>query len=527
MNRPTRKLALPAAILISIVAAGATASWFRRAVTAEPRAPQDGPVASAVLNRLDLMEFRTPGRAQRSDHILLITLDTLRADHMSCYGYPRETTPFMDSIAAGGVRFTRAFAPMATTAPSHATMLTGLYPLQHTVVRNGNRLPDDVGTLPEILSAAGFETAGFVSTNVHFAVGNIDQGFGHFDEPAPEETWIGAVGGHDSLDLQYRRAEHTLAGARTWLENTPPPQRLFMWIHLFDPHTPYVPRRAHLDATTTGDAEAAAAWLDFVRREHHVDLRPGPGMPPGTADGDRRPDNRLGYDLYDAEIHYLDASLKAFFDRTAALGYEDFLTIIVADHGEGLGAHGWWGHGKHIYNEQVRIPLIIKWPDGRYAGTVVRTVVEANDLMPTILKAAGVDGRTIAEHRALPIEGTPLQGLLAADAATDAFGYAFVQRREFAEDSSGSSNYERGEKFSLLNADWKYIHRTTGADELYHLATDFYEQHNLIDSNPAEMGDLQTTLLDLIDRLEAGTGLGSEVVDAETIRKLRSLGYVQ
>ena len=527
MTRPRRQLTLLAAILIPAVAAVAMASWFRQAVTAEPGAPQDGPGASAVLNRLDLTDLRLPGRSQRSDHILLITLDTLRADHMSCYGYPRETTPFMDSIAAGGVRFTRAFAPMATTAPSHATMLTGLYPLQHTVVRNGNRLPDDVGTLPEILSAAGFETAGFVSTNVHFAVGNIDQGFGHFDEPGPQESWIGPVDGTNSLDLQYRRAEQTLAGASAWLENTPPPQRLFMWIHLFDPHTPYVRRRAHLDAATAGDSEAAAAWLDFVRAEHHVDLRPGPGMPTGPADAEHRPDDRLGYDLYDAEIHYLDASLKAFFDHTAALGFEDFLTIIVADHGEGLGAHGWWGHGKHIYNEQVRIPLILRWPDGRYAGKVVRTVVEANDLMPTILQAAGVDGRTIAENRALPIEGTPLQRLLAADSGADAFGYAFIQRREFATDSSGSSNYERGEKFALVNADWKYIYRTTGADELYHLATDFHEQHNLIDSDPAEMSDLQTTLLDLIDGLEAGTGLGREVVDAETIRKLRSLGYVQ
>ena len=527
MTRPRRQLALLAAILTPAVAAAATLSWFRGAVTAEPPEAGHGSGASAVLNRFDLTELRTPSRSQRSDHILLITLDTLRADHMSCYGYPRETTPFIDSIAAGGVRFTRAFAPMATTAPSHATMLTGLYPLQHTVVKNGNRLPDDVGTLPEILSAAGFETAGFVSTNVHFAVGNIDQGFGHFDEPAPEETRIGPVGGDDSLDLHYRRAEQTLAGAQAWLEQAPPPKRLFLWIHLFDPHTPYVPRRAHFDAATAGDDEAVAAWLDFVRREHHVDLRPGPGMPPGTADADRRPDDRLGYDLYDAEIHYLDACLKAFFDRTAALGFEDFLTIIVADHGEGLDTHGWWGHGKHIYNEQVRIPLILRWPDGRFAGQVVDTVVEANDLMPTILQAAGVERRIVARHRALPIEGTPLQSLLAADAGAGGFGHAFIQRREFARDSSGSSNYERGEKFALVNADWKYIYRTAGADELYHLATDFYEQHNLIDSDPAEMRDLQATLLDLIDGLEAGTGLGREVVDAETIRKLRSLGYVQ
>jgi arylsulfatase A-like enzyme len=521
-TRSQRTVALVAAVLIPATAVALSASWIRQAVNAEPR---DHPGASAVLNRLDLAQLRTPASPMRTDHILLITLDTLRADRMSCYGYPRPTTPFMDSIAAEGVRFTRAYASMATTSPSHATLLTGLYPLQHMVFKNGNRLSDDVGTLPEILSSAGFETAGFVSTNMHFAVGNIDQGFGHFNEPTRAETWLGPVGGETSLEVNYRPAAQTLARARVWLEHTPPPQRLFMWIHLFDAHTPYLARQEHLDAVTAPDGGTPGAWLEFVRREHHIDVQHGPGMRPDTED--QRPNIKLGHDLYDSEIRYLDTALQAFFDETRALGIEDFLTIIVADHGEGLGAHEWWGHGKHIYNEQVRIPLILRWPDGRYAGRSVPTVVELNDLMPTILQAAGVDRRTIAEHRRLPIEGTPLQGLLDGDDHAGAFGYAFIQRRRFAEETAEPTEFEPGERFALLTSDWKYIYWTAGADQLYHLATDFYEQHNLIDSDPAGMADLQTTLLDLIDSLEASTGLGSELVDEETIRKLRSLGYVQ
>ncbi|MHC4765648.1 MAG: sulfatase [Planctomycetota bacterium] len=510
MTTRRRRLTLLVAILVPGVTAATTLSWFRRPVPARPPTAAHGSGGCAALNRLDLRDLQTLDPSQRSDRILLITLDTLRADHLSCYGYPRRTTPFIDSIAAEGVRFTRAFAPMATTAPSHASMFTGLYPLQHGVLKNGNRLSDDVGTLPEILASAGFETAGFVSTNRHFAAGNIHQGFRHFDEPAPE-----------GLELQYRPAEQTLAEAQAWLAQTPPPQRLFLWIHLFDPHEPYVERPAHLDAATAGDNEAVAAWLDFVRQEHHVDLRPGRGHADGHAD------DRLCYDLYDAEIHYLDACLKAFFDQTAALGFEDFLTIIVADHGEGLRVHGWWGHGKDIYNEQVRIPLILRWPDRRFASRTVSTVVEANDLMPTILHAAGVDRRTIAEHRALPIEGTPLQGLLAGGAEAGAFGHAFIQRRQFSDVSRASWQYEDGAKYALVDADWKYIYRTTGTDELYHLATDFYEQQNLIDSDPAALRDLQPTLLDLISGLESSSGLGGELVDEQTIRQLRSLGYVQ
>jgi arylsulfatase A-like enzyme len=274
MTTRKRQLTLLAAVLAPGVTAAAMLSWFRRPVAAWPPAPE--PAAGAVLNRLDLRDLQTPDPSQRSDRILLITLDTLRADHMSCYEYPRQTTPFIDSIAAEGVRFTRAFAPMSTTAPSHTSMLTGLYPLQHGVVKNGHRLSDDVGTLPEILASAGFETAGFVSTNRHFAAGNIHQGFAHFDEPAPE-----------GLQLQYRPAGQTLAEARAWLAQTPPPQRLFLWIHLFDPHEPYVERPVHLDAVRAGDNEADEAWLEFVRREHHVVLRPGADY----ADG--RPDDRL------------------------------------------------------------------------------------------------------------------------------------------------------------------------------------------------------------------------------------------
>jgi arylsulfatase A-like enzyme len=526
MKRSRRKITLLAAVLIPAVAAVLTAASLRRA--AAPAGPQDDARASAVLNRLDLTQFATTAPSQRFDHILLITLDTLRADHMSCYGYPRETTPFMDAIAAEGVRFTRAFAPMATTSPAHATILTGLYPLQHKVLKNGNRLSDDVGTLPEILSAAGYETAGFVSTNMHFAVANLNQGFGHFDEPTRKETWFGPVDDGKMLKLEYRHAEPTLARAREWLASAPRPRRLFIWIHLFDPHTPYVPRREHLDSATTGDPEALAAWLDFSHGEHDPSVEPATETSTDADDTDHRGKTRLGTDLYDAEIRYLDASLKAFFDETEALGIDEFLTIIVADHGEGLNTHGWWGHGKQIYNEQVRVPLIMRWPDGRHAGRIVPAVVELNDLMPTILRAAGVDRRTIATSRRLPIEGTPLQPLLNGDDRARAFGYAFIQRRTFAQETSTPVEYEPGERFALLTGDWKYIYWTAGQDELYHLATDFSERHNLIESDPADTaGALQATLLDLIDELEASTGLDSGIVDEETIRKLRSLGYVQ
>ncbi len=466
----------------------------------------------SMLNRLDLTEFEAPPPSQRTEHILLITLDTLRADHLSCYGYPRETSPFLDSIAAAGVRFNRAIAPMATTVPSHATLLTGLYPIQHGVLKNGARLNDGVQTLPEILSAAGFRTAGIVSTNYHFAAANIDQGFHYFNEPAPEELFSGPKGPKQILQFKYRAAEQTLRKALEWLERTPRSERLFLWIHLFDAHKPYAHRQAHLDAFISGDPQEAQEWSKFIRQEHYFE---------------RANDHRTWLEHYDAEIRYLDSSLRAFFSQAKQLAFDDVLTIIVADHGEGLGTHDWWGHGKHIYNEQIRVPLLLQWPSRAFAGTTIETIVELNDIMPTILKAAGINRETIARNRRLPIEGTPLQHLLEGGGDPDEFGYAFVQRRAFDLLGEREPYYESGEKYALLNSEGKYVYRTTASDEFYHLDGDFYEQRNLIESESSAKVHLASSLYDLISHLQSAAVFDEELVDEETIRALKSLGYVQ
>ncbi len=166
----------------------------------------------------------------RPHTIVLVTIDTLRADHLGCYGYTRTTSPFIDVLAFQGVLFELGFAASSTTVPSHASLLTGLYPSQHGVRRNGHKLPETAPLLTEALAEHGYETAGFVSTNGHFAASGIDRGFSHFDEP-----------GQGGSAKAARSAERTVAFAGDWLRARRSAAPLFLWVHVFDPHSPYRP----------------------------------------------------------------------------------------------------------------------------------------------------------------------------------------------------------------------------------------------------------------------------------------------
>jgi len=169
---------------------------------------------------------------QRIDHIFLITIDTLRADHLGCYGYPRETSPFIDSLAKEGILFEKAYSQSASTVPSHVSIFTGLYPFQHRVLANGYVLVNSYTTLAELLKNKGFKTAAFVSIARCLRGSKINQGFDVFDDP------IGTI---NLMKVNYRPARLTRSSAALWLDNFNPKQKLFLWMHLYDPHVPYLP----------------------------------------------------------------------------------------------------------------------------------------------------------------------------------------------------------------------------------------------------------------------------------------------
>lgn len=436
-------------------------------------------------------------------HIFLVTLDTVRADHLGIYGYPRPTSPFVDRLAAQGVLFNRAYAHMATTVPSHASMFTALHPIQHQVLQNGHRLDDSVVTLAEVLDQAGYKTAAFVSTEKHFSPGNLHQGFQRFDEPTLQRG------------ERYRRGVGTVSRALDWLEGVDFQQPVFVWVHLFDAHYPY--HQAHRMPISTQERPA----LESLMAERQVDE---------SVFGEGGHDLWETIELYDGEIRAADRQVERLFEyvnerltpaapepaapESAALG--STLWIVTSDHGEGLGSHRWLRHGRHLYDEQVRVPLILHMP-GVFEAGVREDVVEHVDLMPTVLGVAGLQ----APAGPLKRQGRSLVG------APGDNGDALAQRRSFGGASRQSGRFEAGEKLALRGARYKYILRTEGEDELYDLDEDVFEVQNLVGQGLDVEEELQQRLAQRIRELRQEALPGSQSVGEEAIEALKALGYVQ
>ena len=283
-----------------------------------------------------------PDKASRRD-VFLITIDTLRADHVHCYGYHRVQTPSLDQLAKQGVRFTQAFTPSPITNSSHASILTGLLPSAHGVSDFGVPLAASHLTLAETLKKRGYRTAAFIGAVIldsKALAPGLDRGFEFYDNfPAQSET-------KSRWGRVERRGMEVVQHAETWL-NAHPAGPHFVWVHLYDPHDPYEP-------------------------------------PP--------PYSEIYKDrLYDGEIAYADSALGHFLAYLKKQGwYESSLIVVVGDHGEGLGEHHEDTHGIFLYDSTTHVPLLVKLPEQREAGRTVKAQVRTTDIMPSILEVLGV-----------------------------------------------------------------------------------------------------------------------------------------
>lgn len=286
--------------------------------------------------------------------VLLITLDTTRADHLGCYGKSAALTPNIDRVAAQGTLFERAYTVVPITLPAHATMLTGLLPPEHGLRINGtSRLPDAVPTLAETLRQDEYRTAAFVSSLVLDERFGLGRGFEHFDDE------LGA--GPDGPQVE-RSASETVSAAIAWIDAVVA-DPFFCWVHLYDPHEPYEQHPREFGDQFEG-----------------------------------RP--------YDAEIAYMDLHVGRLLDLLQRLEIDDrTLVIIAGDHGEGLGEHGEPTHGYLAYNSTMHVPLIIRRPVGEQPGTRVAEPTSLVDLFPTILDVLGRDVPSDLHGRSLVARG--------------------------------------------------------------------------------------------------------------------------
>jgi arylsulfatase A-like enzyme len=307
--------------------------------------------------------------------IVLVIVDTLRADHLECYGYARSTSPSTCALAAEAVRFDRAYATRPSTTPSIASMFTGLYPHRHGIRRLYFLLPDSAETLAERLRAARYRTGGFVSSFVMVDdFSGFAQGFDVYDDD---------VRTREQLRENYERpARETVDRAIDWLGHAVAagPQRVFLFVHLIEPHGPYTPPEPQLSkfAPPAGQGTEVAA-----------DLVPVYQRLPGV----RTREEFVG--RYDAEIATSDEQIGRLVAALRERGvYDDATIIVTADHGESLGEDGvWFEHGRTVRDPESHIPLLVKFPKTAPAalhGAVVTEPVSGVDVFATAISAAGI-----------------------------------------------------------------------------------------------------------------------------------------
>jgi arylsulfatase A-like enzyme/tetratricopeptide (TPR) repeat protein len=398
----------------------------------------------------------------RNLNLLVITLDTIRADRLGAYGNTRVQTEFIDGLADRGVLFESCVAPTPLTLPSHTSLFTGTYPVLHGVRDNGNYVvPKDLTTMAELMSGAGYRTGAFVGAFVLSSRWGLDQGFESYTEPKGrfDPTLV-------SFSQIQRRAEVVVDDALAWLQEDPE-QPWFAWVHLYDPHLTYDPPPA-------------------FAREY--------------------PD-----DPYLGEVAYSDAQLARLHAYLKSSGLDaNTLVVFAGDHGEGLGDHGENDHGLLLYQTTSRVPLIISHPHSPSKGVKRQEVVSLVDILPTIVEAIGLP---------LPsnVQGQSLWPLIGGDGVFD-------DRPAYAETHYPKLHFGWSPLTALQTRRFQLIQ--SSEPELYDLENDPHQERNIFATDSAVAERMSHQLESLVERLGQGAMEAASAPDADTIAKLAALGYV-
>jgi len=432
---------------------------------------------------------RTPDRW----NLLIITVDTLRADRLGCYGSDQTRTPGIDALATEGTLFTNSFSSIPITLPSHCSILTGLYPRTHQVLSHGYRLDDRHTTLAEMLDQEGYQTAAFVWNHVLSRKYGLNQGFDIYWERFLQ-------GSRMANELMNSTGEDILTTAAIDWVRTVSEEPFFLWVHWFHPHKPYQPPPP-MDAVYGKEGESPTEDSRVVMDQAwqgEIDL------PASEVDRFRR--------LYGGEVAYSDRQVGLLLEQLRREGLLDrTLIVFTADHGEVLYEHDrYFGHDIMLYDPSIHVPLILRGPGLIPEGGLVEETVRNVDIVPTLLDLLGV-----------PAEEFPLDGRSFAPTLR---GAKLEDAPVFAELFPPEEEWKSLPRHAIRYGDWKLIAEDQKEEvELYRLSDD-----------PGEMVNLAATEEETRARLETMLRgwMGDEVpasfpdLSAEERENLRSLGYI-
>ncbi len=385
-------------------------------------------------------------------NILVFLIDALRPDHLGCYGYERDTSPCMDALACDGIRFNTAISQSSWTRPAVASLLTSTYPAEHAAKDRADVMRQDLPTLEGILRDAGYETQGFMSNPSCLPTWGLGNDFTRYVDVDSDIV----DPGKDAVVVDEALAALRNVAGRPW----------FLYVHTIGPHEPYEPpspydRRFVGDPTSKEEAERTRQC-----------------------------------DLYDGEIAFSDAQFGRLVDELQHLGlYDNTLIVVLSDHGEEFWEHGGTGHGTTLYDEQIRIPLLLKLPHSAGRGTQVDDIVEIIDIAPTVLAFADLTPPTTFQGISLAplVNGEPMP-------ARPAYASLFLERRS---------------EYAGRNARWKYLHDVAGrSTRWYDLSADPLEQRPLSEPPPD-----QAALARFASRIAVGGETGLHILVTGSLRE--------
>ncbi|MCK4496290.1 MAG: sulfatase [Candidatus Aminicenantes bacterium] len=444
-------------------------------------------------------------KGKNDRNIILISIDTLRADHLGCYGYDRDTSPNIDSLASDSALFLNTYASSPWTLPSHVSLLTSLHGVHHQVYYDREKMDPAVLTLADILRQNNFSCSSLTGGGFVSSVYGFSKGF---------DTYHDGVGGifqQDSAELLFR-------AVLEWIEREKD-KNFFLFLHTYQTHNPYACPYPYKTMFT----KEGAKW-------RHIDLVSYLGGKPGLFKRLPEEERQNIIDLYDGEIRYTDEKfIGPLIGKLKEMElYDQTMIIFTSDHGEEFYDHKGWGHGHSLYDESLKVPLVIKFPGSKFKGKEIGNIVSLVDVMPTVLEEMGIDFSDLnIDGRSLfpVIEGKEKgDRTFLADIGSNVLNSRIPQKISM---NMGKDKLILNKKFSTKDLDFfLYAPPALKPIELYDLKQDSIERKDIADKKSVLVNQIIRQINEIYSKAKKRK-ISRPEIDEELLEQLKALGYIR